>query len=178
MAVLLVLLLLLPSVAFANEFGYGCVDEGGDACVQYYYNEGDFIRFFVEGVNVDAWTQAVDWHRTNNVDPTDLDSSRVSAHSNSDHVVQAGQYFFPGNIIAMAVCVDPSGQECLHWHLQMDTSKGPFDRNMKRAMVCHEDGHAVGLRHIGAAGCVTPIITADNRYWSSHDIAHINAYYA
>lgn len=165
--------------ALANAFGAGCIDEPNDGtsnCIEYHFNEGDFIRFFVEGQNVDGWTTALSWNRTNNVDPTDLDSSMASSHANSDSVIVAADFEFPGNKLADAFCVDESADEtiCFHWHLRMDTSKGPFTLADRKHMVCHEEGHAVGLRHIDAQGCVAP---GTSQLWSSHDISHINTYY-
>lgn len=158
--------------AQANSFGGGCVDEGGGT-VCYHYNESDFIRYFVEG-GVE-WSYALAWNRSNNVDPTDLDSSVVSLHSNSDAVIQVANYGDTG-WAGQADCIDESGNICLHWHLQMNTFEGPFSTSQKRHLVCHEAGHGVGLRHIGAAGCVIQGAYS-NLTWSSHDVFHINQYY-
>lgn len=164
---------LFPSPAHANNFGWGCIDEGGSGCVQYYYNHGSSIRYFYENLD-QSWQDNLSWNRVNNLNPTDLSTSYVSEHSNSDVAVRVNNY---GDLgwAGQADCVDRSAPTCRHWHLEMNTYYGPYTQWQKRYLACHESGHSVGLRHVGAAGCVEE--TWSTNLFSGHDVDHINAYY-
>jgi len=90
----------------------------------------------------------------------------------------SGTESFEEDWAGVAECISHNSANtiCFHWHLKMDTADGPYDSDQRKHLVCHEGGHAFGLRHIGAGGCVAPG-SWSVKNWDSHDNFHINSYY-
>lgn len=68
-------------------------------------------------------------------------------------------------------------KKCTQQHIFLNTSSTPPNRER---LLCHEMGHAVGLRHTAYAGtCMTTLIdnSTSNTIRSGHEGQHINALY-
>jgi hypothetical protein len=146
----------------------------------WFYNEGNFQRYwYASSLNAD-WKTASNWSRNNNVNPTDMYGETRSAHDNSDvasYVQDLGEGEPPGE----TECIDSSGSTpwiCYHWHVRYNTYyASSFDTlEEKKRFTCHEFGHTPGLFHGSTSGsCMNSPVTS--KYFSSHDIAHVNNYY-
>lgn len=128
--------------------------------------------------------------RQYSLDPTNLTTTRVSSHgsgiSQSDVTVMDAFYGDTG-WAGRAVCqetlatygITDGYQTCVHNHVQINqSSDNGTDSNYRKAVVCHELGHTVGLRHTSdTSSCLrnpAQVTVALN----DHDKAHINSWYS
>jgi hypothetical protein len=173
--------LAFPAIsALANTFG-----PWGDDSVRLYYNESNYQRYFY-GFTNDQWTDAINFTRWNNINPTHMWTHKVEEHDNSDVAVyvKAMGASFP---FGRADCLDTfdwSDQwnrylKCHHWHVTYNTDKGPWTQSEKDHLACHETGHTTGLQHYPDNPDTTSCLGGSNTYYfNGHDEGHINDYYA
>ncbi len=124
---------------------------------------------------------------------TDLIVAEEFSVNAADVVAFQGSYGFGGNPLAWVNCppnaivsgADPN-RTCYGQTMTFDTSVTPFlSAHVRDAMVCHEFGHTVGLRHVNPASdgsdwnsCMQATLTeATPSGISQHDLGHINSQY-
>lgn len=137
--------------------------------------------------------QASTWVRNNVINPTTLDTTTASSHTEkTDIVVSSANYtilceavtgleWYPyGDLIGLYQCevLTPSGR-CDHAIIRVykDYVNYISDTRARRIM-CHEFGHAFALKHRSAGdGCIqTPAEDAAPGTWyTPHDLNHLNA---
>lgn len=137
---------------------------------------------------------AVNWVRTNLINPTDLDTFYASSQTEQTDVVMFDEIYtsfcedalgvewtddgFTG-LLGFAACesLTPANR-CeqqnvrLHWYWFRE-----HEAPGNRWFVCHEVGHAIGLIHRqGGDGCISepPTGTIGERIYTTHDLEHIN----
>lgn len=124
------------------------------------------------------WVEAADYSRTAVLDPTAMDTETRNLHDNSD--VASYHNHYGTNWYGMTDCIDRDGRICLHWHEKFNADYS-HDLQEKKSLTCHEFGHTTGLNHYAVhqdydGTCMeTPHWHID---FNSHDIGHINDYYA
>lgn len=142
-------------------------------------------RYWWAGSVSSAWETAFNDSRVEDIEPSDINTSQVSLHSNSDvHVAEAN--YGDNNAYAITYCQDPSGSVCLHWHIEINdynfTGNGespPYGSAHKNMVACQELGHAAGLLHHSSDSATDPSCMFDshaahNPDLNTHDINHIN----
>jgi hypothetical protein len=142
-----------------------------------------------------TWVEnMINWSRTNNLDPTNIDTSLdATLDVHTDVVVRNGDYengwcgnFWgpaqnPGiaGTVAVVTCdylLSGSGGKCdrftmflLRWYLMGQTTSD------RRKVACHENGHTVGLEHAAHPSCMSaagPV--PQNGSFTTHDQNHLN----
>jgi len=134
-----------------------------------------------------ALTNAANWTRTNLMNPTDLNTFTVSSPTDHTDVVVLDRYYdnycdFPwtkdGNIglRGFTSCeVESSTHRCDQQVVRIsDYSLDLFTTDGDRTLVCHEFGHAIGLKHRDNPGCMKNGDFGESHY-TDHDRAHINS---
>lgn len=163
-----VFVLSLGSVAKAN---LDCSD------TNWYCPEGDFQRYWYNNTleGNAAWLDAAQDARRNEIDPTDMDTTRVQVHDNSDVHQVLGN--FGDTYLGRAYCQDPSGGICRHWHIEYN-SYFSLSSSGKHHVACQETGHATGLEHRPTYSPSNPTCMYDQSLigvvLDSHDDFHIN----
>lgn len=139
-------------------------------------------------------SDATNWVRTNDLETTVLNTESQFALQDSTDVVVRDRYYedycgldwasssTSSGVIGFTTCNHiTSGLSCgsgdvrynNNWTVDVSTTP-------RRGLACHENGHAVGLKHrapsSGELGCMTPGPSGEADF-TSHDIAHINGYY-
>ncbi len=66
------------------------------------------------------------------------------------------------------------GDRCNHAHVRIYANFNP-DHTTRRATLCQEIGHSVGLQHDSSNGCMHGAVNSP--YLTSHDVGHINGRY-
>lgn len=136
-----------------------------------------------------AVSAALDWTRTNNLDPTEMTSVTVSSVTaatdvvayDADYTTYCGYTWngSGGSTIGLVTCVSLSGSTCEKHELRFDTSytSGATVTN-RRSLACHENGHTVGLAHRASSdSCMPATLNGVTQYSPSHDVPHINAWF-
>lgn len=177
--------LLLPSTAWAHNFSGAT---RGTACANNMTDNRD--HFFSYDALSAATTAAVNWSRSRNYDPTDLNTYTESRRtSQTDVVVFDADYEGTtcgvrwksdsgggGGAIGMALCQSLSGARCQQFFVYFDTDfMGPAPTGQELSLACHELGHTVGLLH-AAGGCLATPLSGSTAL-TEHDRAHINSNY-
>lgn len=148
------------------------------------YNENGSPRFFWTSSLGGEWLEGADWARRWSLgDPTDISTSVVGDHDNSDWAVYKGDYG-QGEAVAWVDCVSyVNNAKCAHWHIFMNQSWGPYPLSEKKHIACHEYGHAVGLNHwnihTGTGSCMENGVSdsPQHKHFTDHDINHIDGRY-
>lgn len=164
LAVMVCLLVALPSQAYALNFGAYYADDRAHS-VKY----EDLLQLIKDGI-YDS--------RTINYDPTVLNTSYESNHDLADVANYDGNYTAE-TWYGITSCVTTlPASKCDHWHIQynlkyIDTANEAFHT------ACHELGHSVGLKHrppgeTANLGCMDQ--PSDN-YLGTHNYNHINGWY-
>lgn len=171
-------IVLIPEItAQANPFG-PAIDGGcaNDWC----YNENNHPRIWYANSVTQAWVTSLENARFELNVTTDIDSTTVAAHDNSDWANYLANY---GNTgwAGITECIDRSGDICHHWHLRYNTYYGSFTSLQKQTIGCHEFGHSLGLFHYDThqtnPSCMEEGIMHFHQQYNPHDKSHINGYY-
>jgi hypothetical protein len=147
--------------------------------------------FNFQGTTPEWVENMINWSRTNNLDPTNIDTLLdTSLDVNTDVVVRNGNYengwcgvlwgVADAGAVGLATCdylLTGSGGRCdrftvflLRPWLEDQTT------STRRKVACHENGHTVGLKHTsGGASCVTDSqIPPPTGSLTTHDQNHLN----
>lgn len=167
----------------------GCTDlNRGDAAnpKQYFYNN-----------LTAADSNAMDWTRGNNLNPTNINTSQIfTLTASTDVNVLDGAYTdycgvqwvttTTGGVVGITTCDTLSGSACKRHSLRMSTV---FTSNSTtttvRGLACHENGHAVGLGHRSVHdsdgelvfSCMHSGYPKNANAYDSHDVSAINSHY-
>lgn len=140
--------------------------------------------FYYDSV-VNPSETAADGARQDNLNPTDINTSKLGSPSPSTDVVLYDQYYtdFCGlpwsGLSGFTMCVSTNGaSECEKHEVRFNLAAiDGLNPGNDKSLACHEFGHSVGLKHrsAGADGCMDP----DHYYagYAGHDEDHINANY-
>lgn len=147
----------------------------------YFYNTSQMVQYMIDATN---------WSRVNNADPTDLNTVLESTLTTATDVVGysgdfsgttcLGTYTWcceaGSGIVGVVICESiNSASECEQHKLYYDTDAlVGGTTNYRRAVACHENGHTVGLAHIGGSCMNDPANEAQIGWSSTHDVVHIN----
>lgn len=164
----------LPVAVLANPFG--TVDP---PCSRFEvcFNEGPHQRYWY-GFTHSGWISAANEARTTDIGPTDMSTSGVQSHSDSD--VATYLYNDPNDpFFSYVECIDWTNEVCHHWHVNFNQGQGPYTQGERDSLACHEFGHTTGLHHYGShqfiATCMENVDWHQN--FNSHDVTHINNRY-
>lgn len=134
------------------------------------------------------------WTRANNLDPTVMSSEVVAApQSNTDALVYDSDYTnfcglvwhsagSPGTVghvqCTVAFTTGVAVNKCDVHEIRFDTSyTDSASTTYLRNLACHENGHAVALKHIAVdASCLATPLSGSTAYLP-HDSDHINFSY-
>ncbi|WP_203906423.1 zinc-dependent metalloprotease family protein [Rhizocola hellebori] len=131
-------------------------------------------------------TDATNWARTNNLNPTDINTTYDSTlDSLTDVVVRDVHYvdycgydwLQPGGsgVVGLATCdsLSPSGQceqHTVRYNLNFTEST---PQSNERGLACHELGHTLGLQHTTGNTCMQTGYPKPVNDYSNHDRTHI-----
>ncbi len=127
-------------------------------------------------------TSRVNWVRTERIHPTDLHTSIHAAATSSTDVIVLDQYYddycglnWDRGVWGLYNCRSiRSDRSCEQAHVRFNnTFTTGFTANQRNSLVCHEVGHAIGLIHREATGCIR-VGNLSHSGYSTHDRAHIN----
>lgn len=134
-------------------------------------------------------TTAEDWSRSNNINPTDIETYSTSSAS-ADVVVRDLDYasycgfdwFTTGNggTIGLTTCdsVLPWSSCGQHTIRFSSTYANIATTSQRRALACHENGHAIGLTHASSSTtCMTPNVANPPTTYNPTEIGWINNAY-
>lgn len=184
----IIALLPLQTAEATNWFGptgkYGRCDGGNradNATHDFYYSE-----------LTSKVAAATTWVRENEIDPTDMTTSRVSSYNNYTDVLMIDQYYddycgidwvrsrLDGGTVGLTTCnAITSIDRCEQSDVRISNRYTEDDATATqiRGWVCHENGHAIGLKHrdpeTNSFGCMSTPPAAPG--FTSHDLVHINA---
>lgn len=157
------------ALAWANHFGHsqGCC----------YFADNANHTFFYDALSV-ANISAVDWARTNDLDPTHMYSTLQTGSYNSDTDVLVGDGNYTSGTYApyagywQCTALLSDYATCGQGQLTINTRYG----NATYGVACQEIGHSTGLDHsTNSASCMyNP--TPPSRF-DAHDVSHINGKY-
>jgi hypothetical protein len=170
----LVVSVLLPVAAIANS--YGTVDppcSGAEAC----FNEGPHQRYWYSFTH-SGWIAAGNEARSTDIAPTDMSTSGVQSHSDSDVAVYL--YNDPNDTAyGFARCIDWTNAICKHWHVEFNQGQGPYTQGERDSLACHEFGHTTGLHHYANHQFIETCMETPHWHqnFNSHDVTHINNYF-
>lgn len=131
-----------------------------------------------------AMSAATTWSRTNNVDPTNMQSVLLSTPTATTDVVVYDEDYTNfcgytwngsgGTVVGLVSCVSlTTANTCEKHEMRFDTSfTGSTSQATQRVLACHETGHTIGLTH-RSGSCIATPLTSTNTY-SGHDIGHID----
>lgn len=129
-----------------------------------------------------GFTDALEWVRVNEMNPTNLDGSYTSDITVTNINVVDSNYGAIG-WVGMWDCASwGSGNTCKRGDVYLNQygpyiPGGSYDATERRSLVCEEVGHAVGLAHrLVNEGCMSQ--EWDRTRWTNdHDNVHINNWY-
>jgi hypothetical protein len=129
------------------QANYDCLtDNGSPGGVQdWWCPESNSQRYWTAGTITADWLTAANNSRTQDINPTDMNTTVVSGHDNSDVAVYG--YTYDDNRAGFTQCIDTSGNICLHWHVLFKTNSPHTSMAHKDWVACQEFGHATGLHH-------------------------------
>ncbi|NUT35544.1 MAG: hypothetical protein HOV79_21030 [Hamadaea sp.] len=154
-------------------------------------NEADNGSHYFHYVDLsDHMTNATDWARTNNINPTDVNTYYDSTLDNLTDVVVRDQHYVDycgkdwmqvpgdGGVVGAAFCdrlnsADECEQHTVRYNLNFT---GGTSTDNRRGLACHEQGHALGLAHRDGS-CMEQGYPKPTLNYSSHDRDHLNGNY-
>jgi len=145
-----------------------------------WYANGTWHDFFYYNLT-ELMDNASNWARTNAMNPTALETTKVASHDLADVSVMDEDYDVTW--IGLASCENPdtSLNTCNHWHVKFDTSRTNAperDAAFRHEAACHEFGHTVGLKHhFGTQHSCMRDAPAGYREYNQHDKDHIQSRY-
>lgn len=131
-----------------------------------------------------GFSDAVEWHRQNNMNPTDLTTLYTSSVSETYINIVDSDYGPIGWSGIWDCAVWGSGNTCRRGDVYLNrytgsgyVPGGSYDATERRSLVCEEVGHAVGLAHrkTVSVGCMTQDWSRTS--WTDHDNSHVNNWY-
>ncbi len=164
----------LSNLALANPFG-----TAGSSCAHYVpcWYDGTKERYWYDSSLGSQWVDASEYARTHFLNPTDLATTNVAAHADSDVAVYI--YNDPNDILyGYSDCISWTGVLCGHWH-EYFNSAFLYKDTKRESLACHEFGHTTGLyhyaNHLTNPSCMeVPHFHLD---YNAHDLSHINDRY-
>lgn len=134
---------------------------------------------------------AMNWARTNVLDPTDINTYYDTYTSITDVVVMDNYWTsadcgfswwtnpVAGGVVGAAVCKSLSGSSCEQFWLYMNQYWTDASANdWVQAMAAHEAGHTIGLLHRTSGTTVMQSgYPKPSRYFDTHDTNHVNSNY-
>jgi hypothetical protein len=146
-SVLAALLLAVTLIGLpAAKANVDCTNDAGGSEQNWWCPENDHQRYWWSAGLTGDWLAAAKNSRTEDINPTDMDTTVVASHSDSDVAV----YTYTNvddNRSGFTKCIDPSGDLCLHWHVNYNLSTSHTTMAHKNFVACQEFGHATGLHH-------------------------------
>lgn len=139
---------------------------------------------------VSKTSKAIDDVRTYSLDPTNLITTRYGSHGSGlgqADVTVMDSYYGDTGWAGRAVCQETYYQygytdfydTCVHNHVQINlSSDNGTDPNYRKAVVCHELGHTVGLHHTSDTSSCLRNPAQSTVVLNDHDKAHINGRHA
>lgn len=123
---------------------------------------------------------AFHWTITENVDRTELSSTLYHDSSYEREVKIYDDYYGDTGWAGRWYCARYGSvhfEVCEVGIVQFNLSySADYSTNSKRHLACHEVGHSLGLAHGSGSSCMVKG-GYDYRYFTSHDIGHINYFY-
>lgn len=176
--------------AHANWFGATGLS---GACSSANITDNKSVTFVWIDLQTDVH-DAAGYTRTQLLDPTDLDTSVVDTQTDQTDVVVLDRYYTDyceaelgvqwttdahTGLFGLESCGhlgantgDRCGQASVRVsNVYTDYHSDPSDRYL----LCHEIGHAIGLRHRHASGCMENCAEASAASYTQHDIDHFNS---
>lgn len=158
-------LVLLPAAVFASNFGSRV-------------NNGPYQDYFYYQLT-DAFINETTWTRSQNLNPTKIDTARIYDHDSSEVSVMDDPYDQTWYGIAECNVIGPYFNglaSCQHWHIRYNLNKS-WTQTKRRHVTCQETGHSIGLKHdTTRTTCMNDSNLVDT-YFSGHDDRHIEAFY-
>lgn len=129
-----------------------------------------------------GFSDAVEWHRQNNMNPTDLTTLYTTSIYETYMNIVDSNYGAIGWSGAYNCASWASGSICQRGDVYLNlyggyVPGGSYDATERRSLVCEEIGHAVGLDHrkTVTVGCLTQDWSRTS--WTDHDNNHVNNWY-
>lgn len=136
-------------------------------------------------------TNAVDWARSNDIDPTDITTYDDGALDAQTDVVVRDDYYVDycgvdwytaevGGVIGLTTCDSVNAaRECEKHTIRFSNTYTRYaETTERRGLACHENGHALGLLHSTAnTSCMRSADPTPAQDYDAHDVAHINGNY-
>lgn len=184
-----VALVTLPSSGSATNFS-GLTGATGCTALNMADNSGH--SYWYEDLQSEN-VAATDWTRVNNMDPTDINTSRASSLSSLTDVVVRDRYYVDycgydwystssGGIVGLVTCdsLVSGSSRCEQHSMRMsNTFTDNTTTTNVRGLACHENGHTIGLAHraADAPSCMHQGYPKNALAYDSHDRSHINTNY-
>ncbi|MEV6965877.1 matrixin family metalloprotease [Hamadaea sp. NPDC051192] len=144
--------------------------------------------------NVDlstAMVNATSWARTNNVDPTDINTTTDPSLDGLTDVVVRDRYYVDfcghdwyrsstnGGVVGLATCDDTNSADECEQHTVRYNNYFVDNTSLtnERGLACHEIGHTLGLAHRTSKSCMQQGYPKPLNNYSAHDAEHINNNY-
>lgn len=142
------------------------------------FNNGAHQAYYHGPQLTDRMASATTWTRTENINPTDMNTSRTDNHDASHVAVFDGQY--SDSWAGFAPCDQymwGNNNICTHWHVFYNMRlESFFSTNERRHhLACQETGHTTGLEHVdNMSSCLG---AWEYTHFTDHDRRHINGRY-
>lgn len=182
-AVTLLIIIAVGAAAIPASANYDCQDPQ----ITWLCPEGANQRYYWASSVAPNWANQLNAARLEDIEPSDINTSLVTNHSNSDIHVEQGNYG-PNVAYGQTSCQDPdTGADiCRHWHVLINTYDPPGDGEStpyslahRKYVSCHELGHTAGLAHHNSnnpddPSCMYTSNALHNPNLNGHDNSHIN----
>lgn len=150
------------SASASNFYAGGGVYFARGTNLGFYYSEAS--QFTIDSTR---------WERENVYDPTDLSSSYAD-HDGSDLTISDSASGSSYGYYECQVRNSVAPDRCNHGHIRIYANYNSTSQT-RRATLCQEIGHGVGLQHDGGEGCMNG--GRNSPYLGDHNRAQINGRY-